>query len=78
MGWVESAPYFCAVSKTARDVSVEYIETKIRSLHVHKFEAWVGIENAPVNDTKALQDLRYVLEVYVGDFISCIVPTSQK
>ncbi len=78
MGWVESAPDFCAAFKTARDVSVEYIETKIGSLPAHKFEAWAGIENAPVNDTKALQDLRYILEVYVGDFISCIVLTSQK
>ncbi len=57
---------------------MEYIETKIGSLPVHKFEAWVGIETAPVNDTKALQDLRYVLEVYVDNFISCIMPTSQK
>ena len=29
MGWVESAPYFCAASETARDVAVEYVETKI-------------------------------------------------
>jgi hypothetical protein len=36
--WVESAPYFCAASKTVRDVAVEYIETKTGSLPVHKFE----------------------------------------
>ena len=38
MGWVESAPYFCTASKTARDIAVKYIETKIGSLPEHKFE----------------------------------------
>jgi hypothetical protein len=29
MGWVESAPYFCTASKTARDVAIQYIEMDI-------------------------------------------------
>ena len=32
MGWVESAPCFCAASEIARDVAVDYIETKIGTL----------------------------------------------
>jgi hypothetical protein len=38
MGWVESPPYFCAASKTAWDVAVDYIKTTIGSLPEHKFE----------------------------------------
>jgi hypothetical protein len=29
MGWVEVAPYFCTVSKSAQDVAAQYIETDI-------------------------------------------------
>jgi hypothetical protein len=32
MGWVESPPYFCAASETARDVATEYCETSVGSL----------------------------------------------
>ena len=42
MGWVESAPYFCAASETARYVAVEYIETGIGSLPTHKFKPGQG------------------------------------
>jgi hypothetical protein len=75
MGWVESAPYFCAASEIAQDVAVKYIETKIGSLLAHKFEKWAGASEAMVN---SMGDLRYVLEVYVNNFISCIVPTSRQ
>ncbi len=78
MGWVESAPYFCAESEMARDVAVKYIKTKIGSLPEHKFEGWAGTDKAIVNYTQALRNLRYVLEVYVDNFISCIIPTSRK
>jgi hypothetical protein len=37
MGWVESPPYFCAASETARDVAAQYVETKVGSLPTHKF-----------------------------------------
>ncbi len=33
---------------------------------------------AMVNNDMAQRELRYVLEVYVNDYISCIVPTSRK
>jgi hypothetical protein len=75
MGWVESEPYFCAAFKTAQDVAVEYIKTKIRSLPAHKFEKWAGASEAMVN---SMGDLKYVLEVYINNFISCIVPTSRQ
>ena len=78
MGWVESAPYFCTASETARDVAVDYIETKIGSLKQHKFDHWAGADNCPTNSGRPSAALRYFLEVYVDDFISCIVPTTKE
>jgi len=78
MGWVESAPYFCAASETARDVAVDYIETTIGSLPQHKFAHWAGATTTKVNKGGKETALRYVLEVYVDDFISCIIPTTQQ
>ena len=37
MGWIESPPYFCATSETARNVAIDYIETPVGSLPRHKF-----------------------------------------
>ena len=37
MGWVESPPYFCAASETARDVAMDYANTTVGSLPPHKF-----------------------------------------
>jgi hypothetical protein len=41
MGWVESPPYFCAGTETARDVTIEYTETPVGMLPPHKFEKYV-------------------------------------
>jgi hypothetical protein len=32
MGWVESPPYFCAASETARDVAAQYAEADVGTL----------------------------------------------
>jgi hypothetical protein len=40
MGWVESPPYFCAASETARDVATQYLESKLGTLEKHKFEKY--------------------------------------
>ena len=76
MGWVESPPYFCAASETARDVAVEYIETAIGGLPAHKVEGWSESQGATMGVNQLATPLRYVLEVDVDDFISAIVPTS--
>ena len=78
MGWVESPPYFCAASETARDVAAEYIETPIGSLPEHKFEQWAGAATPIGNNEGRGGALRYILEVYVDDFISCIIPTTRE
>ncbi len=41
MGWVESPPFFCTASETARDVAQDYCETKIDTLPPHKFTNYV-------------------------------------
>ena len=78
MGWVESASYFYAATETARDVAVEYIETTIGSLPHHKFEHWAWSENTNVNHSCKDDALRYILEVYVDNFIACTIPTSKE
>jgi len=37
MGWVESPPYFCAATETARDITSDYCDTPVGSLPHHKF-----------------------------------------
>ena len=37
MGWIESPPYFCTVSKTGRDTAKKYAETPVGSLAPQKF-----------------------------------------
>ena len=37
MGWIESPAYFCAASKTARDVAQTYTNAKLDTLPDHKF-----------------------------------------
>jgi hypothetical protein len=41
MGWVESPPYFCAVTETVRDIATEYINIRVASLPHHKFTKYV-------------------------------------
>ncbi len=78
MGWVESPPYFCAASETAHGVVVEYIEMKIGTLPQHKFDEWTGASQARVNDSTLKKELRYIVKVYVDDFIRAIIPTAQE
>ena len=81
MGWVESPPYFCAATETARDIATTYIETGIGTLPNHKFEQYTS--GAEAFDTlPAVADINngfnYALEVYVDDFISIVIPASQE
>ena len=81
MGWVESPPYFCAATETARDIAETYANTPVGSLPEHKFLKHVR-GDAAANDlpTSARTDspCRYCIEVYVDDFMSLIIPTSRE
>ncbi len=78
MGWVELPPYFCAASETAQDVVVGYIETTTGSLPEHKFEEWAGASWAPIAVSASNDGLRYIVAVYVDDFILAIIPTTRE
>ncbi len=54
MGWVESPPYFCTALETAHDVAVDYINTSIGSLPVHKFEDWAGAKVAQLQKPSSM------------------------
>ena len=80
MGWVESPPYFCTATETARDIAATYCDTPVGSLPSHKFVKHVRGDaafaalpaSAGTNST-----CRYCLEVYVDDFMSIVIPTSR-
>lgn len=80
MGWVESPPYFCAASETARDVAGKYVELPMGELPGHKFIDY-AMGNEAVRTLPYTGDdngLRYFLEVYVDDFIQLAVASTQQ
>ena len=80
MGWVESPPYFCAASETARDVAEQYIETPVGSRPTHKYqhltEEHADFRLLPETDDE--DGFKYLLEVYVDDFIGLAIPASKR
>jgi hypothetical protein len=81
MGWIESPGFFCAASETSRDVAEQYCQTKLGSLPDHKFtrymvdsDAWTALPPEAVND----DNLKFLIEVFVDDFMSLIIATSQR
>ena len=81
MGWVESPPYFCAASETARDIAGDYCDTGIGTLPDHKFLPYAignpAYQSLP-ESTSGDIPLRYLLEVYVDDFVSLVIPASRE
>jgi hypothetical protein len=82
MGWVKSPLYFCAATETARDISMDYIETEINSLPLHKFEHYVvrasEFATLPMTARDEQGCFLYMVEVYVDDFMSLVIPVSQE
>ena len=79
MGWIESPPYFCAASETARDVSQKYVETPVGTLTNHNFvkHSAQGEEFESLPETGS-DNLHYVIECFVDDYISLVIPTLQE
>lgn len=80
MGWIESPPYFCAASETARDVAAQYAELPFGTLPDHRFlhHTQGGLDMTELPQTRPDSDaFQYLLEVYVDDFIGIVIPTSQ-
>ena len=81
MGWVESPAFFCTGSETARDVAVDYVETAVGSLPDHKFQEYAMAGEEAQKLPASIDNesgFKYLVEVYVDDFISLAIPTSQQ
>ena len=81
MGWIESPPYFCAASETARDVAQQYAERAVGDMPTHKFLQHTATSAAyadlPAKNQGREEGFKYMIEVYVDDFISLARATSQ-
>ena len=77
MGWIESPPYFCTASETARDVAEQYLQCPTPSLPHHKFLPKT-LQHTDIDILPLTSDtpLKFVLEVYMDDFIGLAIPTS--
>ena len=83
MGWIQSPMYFGGASETGRDVAAQYAETKIGELPQHKFLKYTQTEkeyeDLPLaSATKDKGNLKYLMEVYVDDFIGFVIPRSKE
>jgi hypothetical protein len=80
MGWVESPPYFCAVTETSCNIATTYCETKISTLPSHKFDDLVPADDAvgELPDTPATnKHIGYLIEEHVNDFMAIVIPTTR-
>ena len=79
MGWIESPPYFCVASETARDVAASYAELPLGTQPPHDFLHYTKIHDNyhTLPRTAEEANFRYIMEVYMDDFIDIAIPTSQ-
>ncbi len=79
MGWIESPPYFCTASEMAQDVGEDYINTPVNLLVSHKFESYTITDQGGMIAPWGLAEkqFRFLLEVYVDDFMSLVIPTAE-
>jgi hypothetical protein len=79
MGWIESPAYFCSASETSRDVSATYSQTALGSLPQHKFQHFIeGGDEFLLLPKTTDNDMRFLLEVFVDDFMSLVIATSKQ
>jgi hypothetical protein len=81
LGRVKSPPYFCVAIEMSCDVAMTYIEMPVNSIPQHKFEKYVTADP----ECKALPEtcrigssFFYMVEVYVDNFMSLVIPISQE
>ena len=65
MGWVESPPLFCAVTKSARDLTQHLVDSQV-CLPAHPLEEKISIEQVPMRARTTTPTT--LLQVYVDDF----------
>ena len=81
MGWIKSPGYFYIALETGRDVSEEYVQAAIGSLPDHKFLTHIKYSTACKalpSDAPNNELLRFMIEVYMDDYISLEIPRYKK
>ena len=80
MGWIESLPYFCVASETARDVAAHHAGLPLHTLLVHQFLPLTSTNPKFVTLplTSHSTAFQYMLEVYVDNFIGLAIAPSQQ
>ena len=79
MGWIESPPFFCSASETARDVAAQYSELPLTTLAPHPLLHHTrGSVMAAHLPPKTDNNFAYLIEVYMDDFIGVAIPTSRQ
>ena len=82
MGWIESPPYFCAASETARDVAAMYAEQALDSTASHPSlphtKTHDDYKRLPTTRKPTDAPIRYLMEVYMDDFIDLVIPVCQQ
>ena len=79
MGWIESPPFFCAASETARDVAEQYIQLPLKALPQHKFTPLTITHEDARRLPESLntnEQLKFLLEVFMDDYIGLTIPTT--
>jgi hypothetical protein len=79
MGWIESPPYFCTATETARDVTTEYTEMSVGTLPHHKFNKYTigdAKYDALTETSTHNAGFAYIVKVYINDFMSLVIPVS--
>ena len=79
MGWIKSPPYFFAASEVSRYVDQQYVETPVGTFTNHKFveNSSQGEEFESLPDTGS-DNIHYVIECFVDDYISLDIPALQE
>ena len=75
------ATFFCAATETGWDTAIQYTETLVGSCSDHKFlhmtQGSPKFEALPPECSTPDDPLRYLIEVYMDDYIGLAIPTPQ-
>lgn len=73
MRWIALPPHFCVALETTRDVAKQHIKTPLGRMSNHKFltytQGTLAYQALPVQATLALPKCRYLIEVFMDDYI---------
>ncbi len=73
-------PFFCAATKTSRDITMKYSNIVVGSPNKHKFEAYLkgDVTFEEFQEKESNGTLCYLHEVCVDDFMLLIIPATKE